>query len=294
MNSFCHAALAQLPCLEMWRAALPREDSPPPGVFLRCGLTSFTQTFHKEHVRIVKRLPHAIPGRLFLSALTAGRPLDSGSTRRASFLGGCMQPKMFIAGLLNSSYATHAWIWQGARDRSVSPTLERFHLSWLRACSPWSDRSWIAPRGRGWRQVGSKIHSVRSSLAVKRGRGSGLRVLLFVLECALGMLAVVVVAALTQWSRWLLPVAVLLYLLIVVPTALLSGFWQAVIVSLSAVVVQAYFAARRPEAIGGRPGQLRHAGGLRPGRAHGKPAVRARHRPRPRGRVAGRADARPL
>jgi hypothetical protein len=40
-------------------------------------------------------------------------------------------------------------------------------------------------------------------------------------------------------SGWLLPVAVLLYLLIVVPTALLCGFWQAVIVSLSAVVVQA-------------------------------------------------------
>jgi two-component system sensor histidine kinase KdpD len=56
-------------------------------------------------------------------------------------------------------------------------------------------------------------------------------------------------ATITEWSRWLLPVAVLLYLLIVVATALLSGFWQAVIVSLSAVGVQAYFAAHQPKAI---------------------------------------------
>jgi len=79
-----------------------------------------------------------------------------------------------------------------------------------------------------------------------RGRGSGLRVLLFVLESALGVIGVVMIAALTQWSRWLLPVAVLLYLLIVVATALLSGFWQAVIVSLCAVSVQAYFSERQP------------------------------------------------
>ncbi|HXR40124.1 MAG TPA: ATP-binding protein [Terracidiphilus sp.] len=93
----------------------------------------------------------------------------------------------------------------------------------------------------------------RSSLAIKRGRPSGTRVLLFVLECALGMIAVILVAALTQWSRWLLPVAVLLYLLIVVATALLSGFWQAVIVSLSAVLVQAYFTAHRPEQLAADP-----------------------------------------
>ena len=41
--------------------------------------------------------------------------------------------------------------------------------------------------------------------------------------------------------------AVLLYLVIVVPTALLCGFWQAVIVSLSAVVAQGYFTAREPQ-----------------------------------------------
>ena len=57
------------------------------------------------------------------------------------------------------------------------------------------------------------------------------------------MIAVVMVAALTQWSRWLLPISVLLYLLIVLPTALFSGFWQAVIVSLWAVAAQTYVAA---------------------------------------------------
>jgi two-component system sensor histidine kinase KdpD len=72
-------------------------------------------------------------------------------------------------------------------------------------------------------------------------------VLLFVLESALGILAVVLVAALAHWSGWLLPVAVLLYLLIVVPTALLCGFWQAVIVSLSAVLIHGYFTARQPQ-----------------------------------------------
>jgi two-component system sensor histidine kinase KdpD len=72
-------------------------------------------------------------------------------------------------------------------------------------------------------------------------------VLLFTLECALGIVAVILVAAFAHWSRWLLPVAVLLYLLIVVPTALLCGFWQAVIVSLSAVVVHGFFTTRQPQ-----------------------------------------------
>jgi two-component system sensor histidine kinase KdpD len=84
---------------------------------------------------------------------------------------------------------------------------------------------------------------VQVPVAARRARG--LRALLFSLECALGMIAVVLAAALTQWSRWLLPVAVLLYLLIVVATALLSGFWQAVIVSLSAVGVQAFLSTRQ-------------------------------------------------
>ena len=61
-------------------------------------------------------------------------------------------------------------------------------------------------------------------------RGSGARLLLFVLESALGVVAVVLVATLAHWAGWLLPVVALLYLLIVVPIALLCGFWQAVTV----------------------------------------------------------------
>jgi two-component system, OmpR family, sensor histidine kinase KdpD len=72
----------------------------------------------------------------------------------------------------------------------------------------------------------------------------GSKAFLFSTECALGIVSVVLLGALAHWLQWLLPVAVLLYLLIVVPTALLCGFWQAVIVSFSAVVVQSYFTAR--------------------------------------------------
>jgi len=88
---------------------------------------------------------------------------------------------------------------------------------------------------------------VRTPVAARGSRGSRSRVLLFTLECLLGIVAVVLVAALAHWSAWLLPVALLLYLLIVVPTALLCGFWQAVIVSLSAVLVHGYLTARMPE-----------------------------------------------
>ena len=91
-------------------------------------------------------------------------------------------------------------------------------------------------------------------------RGSGLRALLFMLECALGVVAVVLVSALAHWAGWLLPVALLLYLLIVVPTALLCGFWQAVIVSLSAVFLHSYLhhASQRAGQSGRRSGQLGH------------------------------------
>ncbi len=71
--------------------------------------------------------------------------------------------------------------------------------------------------------------------------------LLFTLECALGIVAVILVATLAHWFGWLLPVALLLYLLIVLPTALLCGFWQAAIVSFSAVVVHGIVTARQPE-----------------------------------------------
>ena len=71
--------------------------------------------------------------------------------------------------------------------------------------------------------------------------------LLFSLECALGIVAVVLVGVIAHWFQWLLPVSALLCLMIVVPTALLCGFWQAGIVSLSAVVVQTYLTARQSE-----------------------------------------------
>jgi K+-sensing histidine kinase KdpD len=84
-------------------------------------------------------------------------------------------------------------------------------------------------------------------MSARGDRGSKSRVLLFALECALGIVALILVAALAHWFGWLLPVALLLYLLIIVPTALLCGFWQAVIVSLSAVLVHGYFTAKQPE-----------------------------------------------
>ena len=68
--------------------------------------------------------------------------------------------------------------------------------------------------------------------------------LLFALECALGVVAVVLLATLAHWFSWLHPEAALLYLLVVVPIALLCGFWQAVIVSLGAVVAHSWFAVQ--------------------------------------------------
>jgi two-component system sensor histidine kinase KdpD len=89
---------------------------------------------------------------------------------------------------------------------------------------------------------------ITSPFGALRARGSGLRALLFVLECALGVVAVVLVSALAHWAGWLLPLAALLYLLIVVPIALLCGFWQAVIVSLSAVFLHSFFTTRQAQA----------------------------------------------
>ena len=93
----------------------------------------------------------------------------------------------------------------------------------------------------------SQSYLSRSVFRPGRSRGSGARLLLFTLESALGVVGVVLVAGLAHWSSELLPVAVLLYLMIVVPTALLCGFWQAVIVSLSAVVAQSWFTARQAQ-----------------------------------------------
>ena len=77
-------------------------------------------------------------------------------------------------------------------------------------------------------RVSLSFNPVRSIFTARSG--AGLRVLLFVLESALGVVAVVLVSALAHWSGWLLPISVLLYLLIIAPTALLCGFWQALVV----------------------------------------------------------------
>ena len=96
------------------------------------------------------------------------------------------------------------------------------------------------------RKLSGAYIPLSSAFAARSELRSKSRILLFILECALGIVTVILTAALAHWSEWLLPVAVLLYVLIVVPTALLCGFWQAVIVSLSAVVIHSYFTAHQP------------------------------------------------
>ena len=82
-------------------------------------------------------------------------------------------------------------------------------------------------------------------MGAKRARDYGPRVLLFTLECALGIAAVILITVFAYWWGWLPPVAVLLYLLIVVSTAWLCGFRQAAMVSFSTVVAQGIFTARQ-------------------------------------------------
>lgn len=88
---------------------------------------------------------------------------------------------------------------------------------------------------------------LRSAVHARRVRGGRSRALLFALECALGITAVAFIGAFAHWFQWLLPVSALLSLLVIVPTALLCGFWQAVVVSLSAVVVQSILTARQAQ-----------------------------------------------
>ena len=71
-------------------------------------------------------------------------------------------------------------------------------------------------RSEGRCRLSTSSIPVRSIFGARSSRGSGPRLLLFTLECALGIVAVVLVAALAHWFGWLLPVALLLYLLIVV------------------------------------------------------------------------------
>jgi two-component system sensor histidine kinase KdpD len=102
----------------------------------------------------------------------------------------------------------------------------------------------MAQDGKAGNRLSGMTIPLRSLIAERRLRGFGMHILLFATECALGIVSVVLIGFLAHWLQWLLPVAVLLYLLIVVPMALWCGFWQAAIVSLSAVAVQGYFAAR--------------------------------------------------
>lgn len=88
---------------------------------------------------------------------------------------------------------------------------------------------------------------LRTAFAGRRPRSGSARTALFVLECASGGAAVVLIGLLGHWFVWLIPVAALLCLLIVVPIALLCGFWQSVVVSLFAVLVQSYLSARHAE-----------------------------------------------
>jgi two-component system sensor histidine kinase KdpD len=93
----------------------------------------------------------------------------------------------------------------------------------------------------GWLFLSSSSLPARSVFGIRSSRGSGSRWLLFTLECALGVIAVLLVGTVSHWFGWLVPVDLLLYLMIVLPTALLCGFWQAAIVSLSAVVIHGVF-----------------------------------------------------
>ncbi len=85
----------------------------------------------------------------------------------------------------------------------------------------------------------------RSLFGARRARSSGLRALLRFLECAAGVAAILLLGMLAHWLQWLAPVTALLYFLVVVLTALLCGFWQAVIVSLVAVLVRSYITSRQ-------------------------------------------------
>lgn len=99
--------------------------------------------------------------------------------------------------------------------------------------------------GKAGSRLSGTYIPLRTTLTERHSRGSGSQALLFVLECALGIVCVVAVSVLAHWLQWLLPVVVLLYLLIIVPSALWCGFWQAVVVSFSAVIVQSYSTARQ-------------------------------------------------
>jgi two-component system, OmpR family, sensor histidine kinase KdpD len=83
----------------------------------------------------------------------------------------------------------------------------------------------------------------RSLLAARRAGRHGSTAFFFTVECAAGILAVTFASATAHWLQWLLPVSALLCMLVIVPVALWCGFWQSVVVSLAAVLVQSYYSA---------------------------------------------------
>ena len=74
---------------------------------------------------------------------------------------------------------------------------------------------------------------MRSIFGVKPVLSLRWRIVLFVLESTLGVSAVLMIAAMARYAKWLQPESALLYLLVVTAVALFSGFWQAVAVSLA-------------------------------------------------------------
>ncbi|HEU5350168.1 MAG TPA: ATP-binding protein [Terracidiphilus sp.] len=85
---------------------------------------------------------------------------------------------------------------------------------------------------------------MRSLFTARRLRRAGSQALVFPVQCAVGIVAVVLIGLFAHWFQWMLPVTALLCLLVVVPAALLWGFWQAVVVSLAAAIVQSILTAR--------------------------------------------------
>jgi two-component system sensor histidine kinase KdpD len=83
-----------------------------------------------------------------------------------------------------------------------------------------------------------KRHPTYPIFTAWRVRGFATRVLLFALESVLGIVSLLLVAALARWSGWPAVVTVLIFMLIVTFSAMLSGVWQALVVSLAAVAAQ--------------------------------------------------------
>lgn len=121
----------------------------------------------------------------------------------------------------------------------------KIHQKLRSSCA--SNQPWHLRRGSEERLhlLSGTYIPLRAMFTGHRNRVMGFHALLFSTESALGVVSVVLLAFVAHWLQWLLPVAVLLYLLIIVPTALWCGFWQAAIVSLSAVSIQSYFVWRQ-------------------------------------------------